>query len=128
MVAIASSGVMATGVVGGIGVQIAGGIMTGGMGALATSIAFTGLAIASGGILVGADESMLTFDCWKEVVHCDNKTPSKGIELEKLLSNKNVVEVYNDKNTSYLQNKWDEVFEISGVTINGLLYLHSTQV
>lgn len=124
MVVLASSSVAATGVIAGVGTQIAGA----GVGALAGTFVLGGLALATGGLLVGANEIDLTFDCWKDVVHHHEKTPSRGMELEKLLSDKRIVEVYQDKGDSFVQNKWDEIFKFSGVLINNILYLHAKQV
>ena len=88
MVAFASSALMSR------SVQILGAAATGSIATTGVAIAWAGLAIATGGVLVGADN--ITYYCWKQVVHNKSITPSKGIELNDLLNNSNVVEFYEE--------------------------------
>ena len=76
--------------------------------------------------MVGAEIESL--DCWKQIVHDTSKTPSKGIKLNDLVNNNNIVEFYQEKQKIIIDNKWNETFELSNVIFNKTIFLHAKKI
>ena len=111
------------------GAIVSGVSAVGSTGALALSQ--TLLAGPLGWLVLGADQTSCTFDCWKPVLRELSLEPSNGKILRDVVSDPRIKDVMmNNKNNLMLeiilQNMWDEKFLIEFITLpSGQLAAHA---
>jgi predicted transposase YbfD/YdcC len=79
-----------------------------------------GASVIVGGAMIGADE--YSFDCWKQIVHNNEETKSKGVTYDYLINHKNVKEYFDDR----IVNVWNEEFKLNPVLFNNEVCYHAT--
>jgi len=125
-------GMLAAAWTGTVGGGIVGGIS--GLGSAAgSSMANTVLGGPLGGIVLGAEvtshtQPVVTYDCWKPLIHYDSEEPSQGRVLRDVLSGSAIRKLSVNKwkllagtelilPEMLVENVWDEVFKIEYVLL-----------